>query len=253
MEKEKLNKAVLRSIDILDYLSHSKKPVTLSAISKDLGIPKSSVFDIIHTLVHKEMVQMDEDTKCFSLDVHCFEIGSTYLSRTDIHTQARPVLKQLSLQTGETTFLAVENNGMIVYLDKEEGSSPTRTTCVIGDRNDMYSTGLGKAILTAKTSNTKTTFDELMEDLEQIRQRGYSIDNREDNEAVFCVGAPILNQSGDCMGAISISAIYTSITDERLSFFSQLITSSALGLSHKFGYSGVCLYPTPSYGINIGR
>ena len=84
MEKEKLNKAVLRSIDILDYLSHSKKPVTLSAISKDLGIPKSSVFDIIHTLVHKEMVQMDEDTKCFSLDVHCFEIGSTYLSRTDI-------------------------------------------------------------------------------------------------------------------------------------------------------------------------
>lgn len=172
MEKEKLNKAVLRSIDILDYLSHSKKPVTLSAISKDLGIPKSSVFDIIHTLVHKEMVQMDEDTKCFSLDVHCFEIGSTYLSRTDIHTQARPVLKQLSLQTGETTFLAVENNGMIVYLDKEEGSSPTRTTCVIGDRNDMYSTGLGKAILatlpiekirqitgggrlTAKTSNTK--------------------------------------------------------------------------------------------------
>ena len=51
MEKEKLNKAVLRSIDILDYLSHSKKPVTLSAISKDLGIPKSSVFDIIHTLV----------------------------------------------------------------------------------------------------------------------------------------------------------------------------------------------------------
>ena len=100
---------------------------------------------------------------------------------------------------------------------------------------------------------TRELADELMEDLEQIRQRGYSIDNREDNEAVFCVGAPILNQSRDCMGAISISAIYTSITDERLSFFSQLITSSALGLSHKFGYSGVCLYPTPSYGINIGR
>ena len=54
MEKEKLNtKLFLRSIDILDYLSHSKKPVTLSAISKDLGIPKSRVFDIIHTLVHK--------------------------------------------------------------------------------------------------------------------------------------------------------------------------------------------------------
>ena len=48
MEKEKLNKAVLRSIDILDYLSHSKKPVTLSAISKDLGIPKSS--DLISSI-----------------------------------------------------------------------------------------------------------------------------------------------------------------------------------------------------------
>lgn len=267
MENEKLNKAVLRSIDILDYLAKCKKPAALSTISKDLGIPKSSVFDIIHTLVYKKMVQVDEDTKCFSLDVHCFEIGSTYLSRTDIHTQARPILKQLSLQTSETTFLAVENNGMIVYLDKEEGSSPTRTTCVIGDRNDMYSTGLGKAILatlpiekirlitgggklTAKTPNTKTSFEALMADLELTRQRGYSIDNREDNDYVFCVGAPILNQSGDCIGSISISAIYTSISEERLNFFSQLITGAALEISHKFGYSGEGLYPMPTYGLD---
>lgn len=267
MENEKLNKAVLRSIDILDYLAKCKKPAALSTISKDLRIPKSSVFDIIHTLVYKKMVQVDEDTKCFSLDVHCFEIGSTYLSRTDIHTQARPILKQLSLQTSETTFLAVENNGMIVYLDKEEGSSPTRTTCVIGDRNDMYSTGLGKAILatlpmekirlitgggklTPKTPNTKTSFEALMADLELTRQRGYSIDNREDNDYVFCVGAPILNQSGDCIGSISISAIYTSISEERLNFFSQLITGAALEISHKFGYSGEGLYPVSTYGLD---
>lgn len=270
MNNEKLNKAVLRTVDILDYIANSKRPVSLSTLSKDLKIPKSSAFDIIHTLVNKKMVQMDEDTKGITLDVHCFEIGATYLSRNDIHTHARPFLKQLSLQTGETAFLAVENNGMIVYLDKEEGKSPTRTTCVIGDRNDMYTTGLGKAILatmpiekvrmitgggklTPKTDHTMTTFDDLMIDLEHTRQRGYSIDNQEDNAFVFCTGAPILNRDSECIGAISISAIYTSFSEERLSFFSQLITSSALEISRKFGYNGTSLYPVPTYGIDTRR
>lgn len=266
---EKLNKTVLRTIDILDYIAKSKKTITLSTLSRDLHIPKSSAFDIIRTLINRRMLQMNEETKGIFLDVHTFEIGSTYLSRNDIHTQARPILKQVTLKTGETTFLAVENSGMIVYLEKEEGTSPTRTTCVIGDRNDMYSTGLGKAILAtkpiekvrlitgggkliSKTPNTKTSFDELMADLETTRQRGYSIDNQEDNAYVFCVGAPILDQSGECIAAISISALYTSMDEKQLSFFSQLIVSSAMELSRRFGYMGSSLYPVSTYGLDRG-
>jgi len=264
--KVKSNKTISRAIDILEYIANINKPVSMATISKELAIPKSSSFDIMHTLVEKKMLKMNEETKEFQLDIKSFEIGSAYLSRNDVHTVARPILKQLSLQTTETAFLVVENHGMIVYLDKVEGKSPTRTTCVIGSRNPMHCTGLGKAILATmpietirritgggnlevRTSNTLTNFDDLMLNLESIRQRGYSIDNREDSDFVFCVAAPILNKDRECIAAISISTVYTSVTEENVDLFSQLITNAALEISSKFGYIEPTLYPIDTYGI----
>ena len=268
MEQEgiKINKTVARAIDIMDYIATNKKPVTLATISKELSIPKSSAFDIMHTLAEKKMLKANNETKQFSLDVKSFEIGSGYLSRNDVHTVARPLLKQISQQTGETAFLAVENNGMIVYLDKVEGISPTRTTCVIGDRNLMHCTGLGKAILATmpiekirlitgggslqvRTQNTHATFNSLMLDLEEIRKRGYSIDNREDNDYVYCVAVPILDGDNNCIAAISISAIYTPDTENHREAFSQLITNAALEISRKFGYVNPRIYSEDTYGL----
>ncbi|MHB8129091.1 MAG: IclR family transcriptional regulator [Mobilitalea sp.] len=266
MENLKINKTVARSIEILNYVATSKSSVTLASISKELSIPKSSAFDIMHTLVDKKMLKFNDETKHFSLDVKSFEIGSAYLSRNDVHSVARPFLKQLSLQTGETAFLVVENNGMIVYLDKVEGASPTRTTCVIGDRNIMHCTGLGKAILATmpierirlitgggqlqvRTKNTIATFNSLMIELDKIRLQGYSIDNREDNDHVFCVAAPILNGEEHCIAAISISSVFTTSTLDNVEFYSQLITSAALEISSKFGYIKPYIYPKTTYSL----
>ncbi len=262
----KINKTVARVADILDYIAKSHKPVGLAEISKELKIPKSSAFDIIHTLVSKKMLIINEENKTFQLDVKSFEIGSAYLGRSHIHSVARPYLKDLSLQTGETAFLAVPNNGFLVYLDKVEGRSPTRTTCVIGDRNYMHCTGLGKAMLASMpieevrmitgggklqthTANTLPDFNSLIGDLEKIRERGYSIDNCEDNDFVFCVAAPILNHSGKCIAAISISTIYTPSTREKEPFYSKLITDAALEISHRFGYTEDLIYSVRSYNI----
>lgn len=267
IDNVKINKTVARAIEILDYVAISKSSVTLATISKELSIPKSSAFDIMHTLADKKMLKFNEETKHFSLDVKSFEIGSAYLSRNDVHSVARPYLKQLSLQTGETAFLVVENNGMIVYLDKVEGISPTRTTCVIGDRNNMHCTGLGKAILATmpiekirlitgggplqvRTKNTIATFNDLMMELDKIRQQGYSIDNREDNDYVYCVATPILNGDEDCIAAISISSIFTPSTLDNVEFFSQLVTSAALEISSKFGYVKPFIYPKTTYNLS---
>lgn len=266
MQDPKLNKAVARSIDILDYISHQKKPVTLAALSKELGLPKSSVFDIAHTLVQKNMLSFDKETKTYLLDLKSFEIGNSYLSKSDVHSTALPHLKDISKQTGETVFLAVENSGMIVYLDKVEGTSPTRTTCSIGDRNVMYCTGLGKAILAthtleevryitgggtlqSRTPNTLKNFQELINELDKTRKRGYSIDNQEDNPYIFCIGCPVLNAEGKCVAAISISCIYTPALEERLEFYSRLITTAALDISRRLGYLGIALFPQDSYKL----
>ncbi len=256
----KLNRTVARAADILDYIAKSHTPVSLAEISKELKIPKSSAFDIVHTLTNKKMLAIDEATKSFQLDVKSFEIGSAYLGSSNVHSIARPYLKELSLQTGETAFLAIPNNGFLVYLDRVEGKSPTRTTCVIGDRNHMHCTGLGKAMLAAmpieevkvitgggnlkkRTANTLPDFSSLIADLKKIRERGYSIDNCEDNDFVFCIAAPILDHTGSCIAAISISTVFTPSTEEKEPFYSRLITEAALDISHRFGYTANLIYP----------
>lgn len=261
MNEPKISKAVSRAIDILDYIAHTKEPVTLAELNKNLDFPKSSIFDIVQTLAEKKMLSFDPVQKTYFLDIKSFEIGNAYLGKNDIHSIALPYLKNISELTSETVFMAVENNGMIVYLDKVEGSSPTRTTCNIGDRNAMHCTGLGKAMLAtypiekirmitgggklqAHTKNTLKNFDDLMEDIGKIKERGYSVDNCEDNDYVFCVACPILNVNGCCIAAISISCVYTPDLDKKIGFYSQLIAKAALDISNKFGYLGDSLFST---------
>lgn len=264
MKEPKINKAVSRAIDILEYIAHTKESVTLAELNKNLDVPKSSIFDIMQTLVDKKMLAFDPVSKSYFWDIKSFEIGNAYLSKNDIHSVALPYLKSISEQTSETVFMAVENNGMIVYLDKVEGTSPTRTTCNIGDRNSMHCTGLGKAILAtypiekirlitgggalqAHTKNTLKSFDELMDELKRTRERGYSIDRCEDNDYVFCVACPILNVSGKCIASISISCVYTPAAEEKTDFYSQLISKAALDISNKFGFLGTSLFEAFHY------
>lgn len=107
----------------------------------------------------------------------------------------------------------------------------------------------GGGSLQSHTPNTRKNFLELIRDLESIRARGYSIDDREDNEYVFCVACPLLDASGQCIAAISISCIYTAAVGERLSLYSRLITSAALDISQRLGYLKPYLFTGDSYGL----
>jgi len=256
----RLNKSAARTADILSLISTAKKPLTISEISRTLDIPKSSTSEILYTLVEKSFLEIDNmDLKTFKLGLKIFEIGSSFLGKTDLHKLARPFLEDLMNVSGETVFLGMENNGKVVYIDKVEGRSPIRSTCTIGERNSMYYTGLGKALLAAyspektkeilnnnpiekKTEYTIANMDDLLKDLENIRRRGYSIDNREGVEDLFCIAAPIYDGQDKPIAAISISCLYLKMDDEKIINFSKLIVSTALNISKRLGFTGEKLY-----------
>lgn len=256
----KTNKSASRAIDIIDLISKQDKPMTISEISHTLGIPKSSTFELLYTLVEKDYLQIeDENLKTFKLGIKLFQAGTAYLKKMDLNREARPLLEDMMKKSGETAFLAVEVNGMTVYLDKVEGSSSTRTTSVLGSSNPMYCTGLGKALLAAYpedrireitgggkllpvTEHTIKCYEDLMADLESVRKRGYSIDDRENEEDVFCVAAPIYDRSGKPIAAISIASLASKINSSRLELFGSLVKTTALEISRRLGYIGEKLY-----------
>jgi len=210
--------------------------------------------------VEKEYLQVeDENLKTFKLGIKLFQAGTSYLKKMDLNREARPLLEDMMKKSGETVFLAVDVNGMTVYLDKVEGSSSTRTTSVLGSSNPMYCTGLGKALLAAYpedrvkaitgggslkavTEHTLKYYDDLISDLKEVRKRGYSIDDRENEEDVFCVAAPVYDRTGKPIAAISIASLASKINSSRQELFGNLVKTTALEISRRLGYVGAELY-----------
>lgn len=255
-----MNNSVLRAIKILECISKEKNGLSITEISKMFDIPKSSVFDIVHTLHNEDFLELtNQNLRTYTLGLRVFQLGSAYMNNMHLSTVARPFLEALRDKSNETVYMATEHKGSIVYLEKLLGNSPISSSCNVGAINDMHTSGLGKALLASypeekvrrfvgsgnlkiKTVNTIKTFDALLKELESIRERGYALDRSEDVDYICCVAAPIFDKKGDAIASISISSLSVLWTAEKEKYFSELVVEAAQNISKLFGYSGERLY-----------
>jgi|UPI0003243ADA IclR family transcriptional regulator, negative regulator of allantoin and glyoxylate utilization operons len=260
METIKLNKSAERVVDVLFLLSKADRALTLNEVCKALNLPKSSAFELLQTLVYKGFLEIeDARLKTYKLGIGSFETGIAYLSKMSVSQLARPLLQELNRQTGSTVFLGVEDKGKIVYLDKAENFSVMRPTAKLGSRRFMHTTGLGKALLAAlddekihyilgldellpKTAYSNVAMQDVLKDIQEIRARGYSIDNREDNIETYCIGSAIYDQWSQPIAAISVASMYSTMNSEREQTIIALVKETALKLSQQLGYGGNKLY-----------
>lgn len=251
--------AVIKASKILKLLAKAKGQ-TLSEISEKLDIPKSSTHDILSTLKSEGLIKYDnEQLRSYSLGVGIYELGTAYLSQLSLTSLVKPYLEILMNTYHTTAFLAVEDQGEIVYLDKAEPLTFYRTTLSLGSRNGMYHTGLGKALLAtytrkrieqivgkkdlkSKTKQTIINFDELINEMQRINERGYAIDDKEDNENTVCVAAPIRNNNEEGIAAISVSFLSNEISAHDLNLAGEDVAKAALEVSKKLGFIREKLY-----------
>ena len=249
----KINRTVARAIDIIELLAKSDKPLTQLDISRELDIPKSSTFDLVYTLLQKNIIEFDNpEFKTFRLSINLFELGSSVIAKNNLMSTAYQIMKSLSKQTGKTVFLAVESNREVMYIHRVEDVPSIINAVNLGTRLPMYCTALGKAILSTYdedklekywekvskvnyTNRTIRTYDALKEDLKQTRQRGYSLEDRELNPDSACVGAAIRGYANEAIAAISISSIRSRVTEEELDKLGELVKLAAQNISHKMG------------------
>jgi DNA-binding IclR family transcriptional regulator len=252
------SKSAARIMQILNYLATAKDPVGMSELSRDLSIPKSSIFSLIHTLAEGRYVEETENG--YTLGFKLFQTGIAYLSNVQLHQIAHPLLHELMERTGETVHLAVEDEGSLVFIDSVEADhSLIRSVARLG-RSDrpMYCSGLGKALLagwpekrlsgafrnTAFEKITRRTigsFDDLLKELKRTRKRGYALDNRESSEELCCVACPIGDRTSRIVAAVSCSFPYHRADEKRPSVI-EAVTETALQLSQKLGFTGDRLY-----------
>ncbi len=246
----KINNTVKRTLDILDILSKNPKGLTLGEITSQLCIPKTSVFDILSTLRQDNFIEIsDSRIKSYVIGVRAFTIGNSYIQHTDILKVSKEILQELGDKLGRTIFIGRQYQSSIVYLYKYEPSNAIITTSNIGTLNDIYSTSLGKAIFAYKdnideildqidfiprTKRTITNKSDFLKALEEVRNKGYSEDNREVDENLSCIGAPIYDHEGKVLYAISASGFYNDSMD--IDYISTKVKEAATMISTRLGY-----------------
>lgn len=249
----KLNNTVVKSYEILKLLSLSETPLTLAEIVKSLNFPKTTTFDIIKTLNQLGMIEMvDSTAKSYRIGLTSFIIGNSFVRKLDVVKIAEPIMMEVGKQLGRTVFLGMLSQNKVVYIHKFESNESIITTSKVGAQNELYCTALGKSLLAfskhreelidrmdlvKKTENTITDRDALIAELELSAKRGYSIDNREFENHVFCVASPIFDFNGEVSYAISTSDLF--IPEETLKHvdrISECMKEAAMKISARLGY-----------------
>ncbi len=244
--------SIERVFDIIELLSQEHKGLQLTEISRRLDLHKSTVYRLMAVLRKRGYIEKSE-YNLYRIGIQFIELSSIYLNNVELKTEAEPFLRKLSMETSQTVFLAMIQEGEVIYLDKFEQFNSIRKYSIIGRRRPAYCTSLGKAMLMDKsaeeiekifsniplkkyTENTKTDLPSLLEDLNESQLRGWSFDNEEYDYGENCLGAPLYDYRGAAIAAISVAwRKESNIKPEEVC---NQVTQTAKEISKRLGYTG---------------
>ena len=225
---DKANEGVTRSLQrglhILEVLASSDGDAGLgiTEIAKAVGLHKATATRLVQTLCALGYAYQDDTTRRYKLTGKVLSIGAEYQSGLNLPQRAGPHLARLRELTDETVHLGVRELDRIVYIVKLTSQRPVQIASAVGQTMPLHTTALGKAILSGmseeerehlmarldlqpRTERSITTIEELRREVAETSRRGYSIDHRENEDTIVCVGAAIINSVGEAVGAISVS------------------------------------------------
>lgn len=197
--------------------------MTVAELSGMTGVNKAAAYRILNTLERRGyVVRGAGEVRRYSMGPALRSLARDGGSPGALLAEARPRLRELRDAFGETVNLGVLIDDRVLYLDILESDQGLRTTVVVGSHDDVHSTALGKAMLSklpdaevrrtlsgsdlrAKTTETITSADGVMADLETIRNRGYALDDEENETGARCVAAAVTDHAGFPVAALSVS------------------------------------------------
>ncbi|MFC6767674.1 IclR family transcriptional regulator [Natrinema soli] len=223
-------KATRTTFEIIETLAEADGG-QITEIADELGLAKSTIHRHLATLEDLEYVVKDGDR--YRIGFRFLELGEGTKKRTDTYQMASQKVKKIAEQTAERAQFVVEEHGKAVYVFGETGEHAVQTDSVIGKYRPLQSMAAGKAILAylpeerveeiiqqhglpSLTENTITDEDELYEELEEIRERGYSINDQETIPGLRAIGVPIECPDGGVFGALSVSGPTHRVQGDRL-------------------------------------
>lgn len=240
--------AALRAIRLLKLFTAEAPELQLAEISRLSSLNKTTTHRLLQALLSEDLLDRNPGSGAYRLGPGIMALGVQALSSNDLRLRARPLLKRLAEETGETATLEVPIDDMMLILDEVTSKRFLGASGNVGTRWPIHATSTGKALiafdqdgaarlgaeLSCLTSKTITEFDELEKELGDIRLRGFAevVDELEDG--LSGVAAVVRGSTGEVLGALSICGPSQRMSESRRSQLGALLCKAASQLQPRY-------------------
>lgn len=244
--------ALVRTKKILDSLSANPKPMGVSDLARLLDLPKSTVHGLCHTLVDLGLL-MRVGPSQFAIGPHVLSWANAFEGQSDLTQEFLRIAEASDLVSQQAINLSILTGREVMYVACRRGTDPLGVSFRPGVRLPAPFTATGKAMMStmsedevraifandwpaAWTRRSISGVDALLQELEEVRQRGYSIDDGQLRDAMVCFGAPVFGANDDrAIAGIAIGLLSGEVNDESTAKVSNAVRTLAERLSQRLG------------------
>lgn len=236
-------RAVDRALEILLCFSRTADELSLSEIAKQVGLHKSTAHRLLMSLQHKGFVRRHPHSEKYILGWSILELLNHVYPADDLATLALPEMTHLRDITGETINLFIRSGTDRIRIQAVESLEPIRNVVTIGTSVPLYAGAAGKVLLAYAEEHVLAEIlndqsfppelqrEELLSQLDKIRQDGFAISIRERDVGAAALAVPIFDLHNHCTAALSVSGPASRFTMKKMSEHIETLQRSALWMS----------------------
>jgi DNA-binding IclR family transcriptional regulator len=216
--------ALMQGLSVLALFTRERPGLTAPEIAQELGLSRTTVFRILHTLQATGWIARRDEERVYRLGPAVLSRGFVYLASLDVVELARPALAALRDGTGLSTHMAVRDGREVVYVARYAATTTVNSSVQIGSRFPIHATVMGRMMicdwsdaelaalfpepqLPAFTEQTPRTLAGLKEMLAADRARGYAVSQSFFERGVSSVAAPVRDDLGRTVATINATSV----------------------------------------------
>lgn len=240
-------------LKILVLLARQVEPIPAATVAASLGLPRSSTYRLLGALVDQGFVSYLPEERRYGLGVVAFELGSSYSRQMPLRRIAQPVLARLVAASRENAHLAVLHGPDVYYVIEQRAPRRRALVTDVGVRLPATLTASGLAILSAlsevqlhaiypdadvlveRAGRGPTTLADLGDLLDQVRRRGFAVEDGLITRGLASVGVPVLDRTGYPVAGISITYDADRVDAERRAHLVEAVRRAAHTLMRRLG------------------
>lgn len=215
----------------------------LAEISRRVRMPRPTAYRILTTLELRGYVDRTAD-RAYRMGSKLFSLQRDSSIEQQLQRVARLSMETIATRCKETVNLGILDSGEVVVIETVESPLAVRMSSKIGNRRLLHSTALGKALLAGMadkeisrlirikglprlTSATLVTRAALLEEVQKVRERGYAIDDQENEMDGRCIAVGISGPGDSVVAALSVSGpVFRMDRDRLISLYPELKRAS---------------------------